>query len=694
MKRIFTLLLVIAAVFQLNAQCPKPFTDFSKCNYMPVGHRAYSAVYPENTLLAIEELFKRGVKYTEIDVMLSEDGRYVLFHDEHSLHRTTNGSGELTDFSVIELKQLDAGSWRGPHFTNVRIPTLEEALLLAEKYDAYLYLDCKDYNPTALKAALINSGVAPNRMLPSIATTALASSFRALLPNTPWVWYSKGLLPTEVSNPAFYDDCVNLGCFAFEVGFNNVRDSMWNTFVDNVHRVKSKVWVFTVNNDSILQHLVNNGVDGAESDRTWETGRAMCDGFVGNNGYDSSTTGNWQFNGNLFATGVGSQLRPLRYQNTPANQLPTFGTCTSFGIPKIGADDKVVMRVPKFDTANGLMVLNNFRIEELGILDQSFTVLMDVYIPNAARGRYVALYQTNTVNVNDADLFIDHTGAIGIGSGYHGRVIYNAWNRIVFTINGYANKIDKYLNGKYIGASTTTGTRWAAWNSSRSGEDLGFLIFSDNSNETAELFCSALQIRNYVMDSVSILALGDVNPQGFPVNGTDTWNATLTGAFADSTILDYETQTWHFVIPNNLEADSALLTIEPSWGATCNLGNQFNVSLKNGATWKITAQDGTQKTWKACIRKTESVSTGWNEMEEVLTYAVYPNPSSDFVFIQLKQKQPSKAKVQLLNAFGQIIQQTNMDEKCSFDLSNLASGVYLVRLEMMGKSTTKKIVKL
>jgi hypothetical protein len=223
---------------------------------------------------------------------------------------------------------------------------------------------------------------------------------------------------------------------------------------------------------------------------------------------------------------------------------------------------------------------------------------------------------------------------------------------------------------------------------------LGFLIFSDNSNETAELFCSALQIRNYIMDSVSILALGDVNPQGFPVNGTDTWNATLTGAIADSTILDYETQTWHFVIPNNLEADSALLTIEPSWGATCNLGNQFNVSLKNGATWKITAQDGTQKTWKACIRKTESVNTGWNEMEEVLTYAVYPNPSSDFVFIQLKQKQPSKAKVQLLNAFGQIIQQTNMDDKCSFDLSNLASGVYLVRVEMMGKSTTKKIVKL
>ncbi len=676
---------------QCQAQCALPRIDFSSCSYTPVGHRAYSAVYPENTLLAIEELFKRGIKYTEVDVMLTSDGRYVLFHDEHSLHRTTNGHGELPDFSVLQLQQLDAGSWRGPHFAGIKIPTLEQALLLAEKYDAHLYLDCKDYSATALRAALINSGVSPNRMLPSINSIANATAFRQLLPNTPWVWYSKGLLPDNVSDQSFYEQCVNLGCYAFEVGFNSVRDSGWSEFVSNVHRVNAKVWVFTINNDSILRHLVNNGIDGSESDRTWETGRAICDNFIGNNGFDSSTTGNWMFMSDLNATGVGSQLRPLNYTNPPLNQLPTFGRCTSFGIPKIGADDKVVMKVPKFDSANGLMVLNNFRVEDYGILDQSFTVLMDVYIPLAARGDFVSLYQTNTTNVNDADLFIDPNGAIGIGSGYHGQVIYNAWNRIVFTINGYENKIEKYLNGIYIGSSVTSGSRWAAWNSSRSGEDLGFLIFSDNDGETAELYCSAFQIRNYVLDSASIIKLGTVNSIGFAVNNADCWNAKLTGAIADSSILDYETQTWHFLVPADIQGDSATLEITPSWGATSEKGNTFKVSINNPTEWNIISQDSlTVKRWKVCVRKS-SKPAGLSEANTKPILAIYPNPSTRFVNVETAHV--GKGQLSIYSIQGIKIFEQNITGNTTLDLGELATGIYLIQIETAGGKAQQKIIK-
>ena len=45
----------------------KPSYDYKNCNFQAVGHRGYSDIYPENTLLSIEEAFKRGIKYCEID---------------------------------------------------------------------------------------------------------------------------------------------------------------------------------------------------------------------------------------------------------------------------------------------------------------------------------------------------------------------------------------------------------------------------------------------------------------------------------------------------------------------------------------------------------------------------------------------------------------------------------------------------
>ena len=64
-----------------------------------------------------------GCDLIECDVHLSSDGRLVVIHD-HTLDRTTSGSGLVHDHSAAELRKLDAGDGE-------KIPLLQEVVELA-----------------------------------------------------------------------------------------------------------------------------------------------------------------------------------------------------------------------------------------------------------------------------------------------------------------------------------------------------------------------------------------------------------------------------------------------------------------------------------------------------------------------------------------------------------------------------------
>jgi glycerophosphoryl diester phosphodiesterase len=95
-----------------------------------VGHRGARGHAPENTFASFDLARAMGVSAVETDVHLSKDGEVVLIHD-HTVDRTTNGSGYVKDMTLGELKQLDAGSWYDPRFAGQQIPTLAELLAWA-----------------------------------------------------------------------------------------------------------------------------------------------------------------------------------------------------------------------------------------------------------------------------------------------------------------------------------------------------------------------------------------------------------------------------------------------------------------------------------------------------------------------------------------------------------------------------------
>jgi len=90
-----------------------------------IGHRGASAHAPENTIAAFQLALKFGADAVELDAKLSADGAIVVIHDQ-TVDRTTNGQGKISEFSLTEIKKLDAGSKFDLQFEGEAIPTLEE----------------------------------------------------------------------------------------------------------------------------------------------------------------------------------------------------------------------------------------------------------------------------------------------------------------------------------------------------------------------------------------------------------------------------------------------------------------------------------------------------------------------------------------------------------------------------------------
>jgi glycerophosphoryl diester phosphodiesterase len=109
---------------------------------MLVAHRGASAYAPEHTIAAYKLAIEQGADYVEQDLQISKDGVLVCLHDL-TLERTTNveevfpdraatvdgrPTWNVSDFTLQELKRLDAGSWFKPGFKGERIPTFQEAI--------------------------------------------------------------------------------------------------------------------------------------------------------------------------------------------------------------------------------------------------------------------------------------------------------------------------------------------------------------------------------------------------------------------------------------------------------------------------------------------------------------------------------------------------------------------------------------
>jgi len=112
-----------------------------------IAHRGASAYRPEHTEAAYRLAMDQKVDFVEQDLGVTKDGQLICIHDD-TLERTTNVATVfpdrsttialasrtpakhwlVNDFTLAEIKRLDAGSWFKPEFAGARLLTFQDAI--------------------------------------------------------------------------------------------------------------------------------------------------------------------------------------------------------------------------------------------------------------------------------------------------------------------------------------------------------------------------------------------------------------------------------------------------------------------------------------------------------------------------------------------------------------------------------------
>jgi glycerophosphoryl diester phosphodiesterase len=262
---IILMTLWIGGIMSCSTQKSDVLPDLPQSAKFPVlaiAHRGFSGRAPENTLTAFKKAIDLGVDMIEFDVLLSKDGQVVVIHDD-MLNRTTNGKGKVADYTLNELKQLDAGSWFGTQFSGERIPTLKEVLELTrgqvflnielKKGDLgrYTMKDLADRSLQEVERAGMLNQILFASFDPSAIDRVIERNPRipvGLIHSQSWVF------PREVTGGRSISV---LSCSG---------KVLTQTNISNAHKQGTKVMVWTLNTEEHMQHFLRMGVDGVITD--------------------------------------------------------------------------------------------------------------------------------------------------------------------------------------------------------------------------------------------------------------------------------------------------------------------------------------------------------------------------------------------------------------------------------------------
>lgn len=257
--------------YALRALMPRPY--FGPILPFPFAHRGGGKRWPENTLLAFRSANDLGCRHIETDLRETADGHFMCFHD-HTVERTTNGHGNLRDYTLAELQELDAAhsfirGGRHPCRGNgVRIPTLEEALSLHP--DLHYNLDIKPKDPAMARRLwdfIVHHGIY-DRVLVASEHHEVVGAFRRL---------SKGRVVTSASRREALRFWMRVlsgtwkhASFAFDAlqippTFRHLRITT-PRFIEAAHHHGIQVHVWTIDDPSEMRELLDVGVDALVSD--------------------------------------------------------------------------------------------------------------------------------------------------------------------------------------------------------------------------------------------------------------------------------------------------------------------------------------------------------------------------------------------------------------------------------------------
>ncbi|GAA3598309.1 glycerophosphodiester phosphodiesterase [Kribbella ginsengisoli] len=203
-----------------------------------------------------------GADMLEADVRLSRDGRLILLHDS-TVDRTTDGRGEVGDFTWSQLRQLDGGSWFAAEFAGERVPCLDELFDLADAAGVRLCLEAKgesDDARTVVAVAVASALVERRRLECDVLASFDHGALATAAGTTPGLCTAPERLPERGQlNPS------DLVAQARRIGAEIIQHhhaDLVGKSVDAVHEAGMELWVWPTTSPEDIARAVALGADG------------------------------------------------------------------------------------------------------------------------------------------------------------------------------------------------------------------------------------------------------------------------------------------------------------------------------------------------------------------------------------------------------------------------------------------------
>jgi glycerophosphoryl diester phosphodiesterase len=237
-----------------------------------IGHRGSAVLAPENTLASIAVALGQGADYVENDIMRTKDGKLVITHDL-SLERTTDveqvfpdrTSYQVADYTLAEIKRLDAGSWFGSEFAGQRILTLREWVEAVGSSNGML-LEAKD--PWAFPGIEIDIDK-ELRSIPTFVQALRKGKVIMQAGDEPWLRTYHQLAPDVPVALLYYTRPTDEQLVSASTWLDAVNPALGNIdqgIVDRTHELGLKSYVWTVNFGGDMNRGIEWGVDGIITD--------------------------------------------------------------------------------------------------------------------------------------------------------------------------------------------------------------------------------------------------------------------------------------------------------------------------------------------------------------------------------------------------------------------------------------------
>lgn len=247
-----------------------------------IGHRGYCQFAPENTLPSFRLAMAAGADLVELDYHHTKDGKLLVIHDGE-LDRTSDATNrwsqkriKVSSKTAAEIQSLDAGSWFDAKYASTKLPLLAEALDTIQQGSVTL-IERKDGDPDACIKLLHNKDLI-NKVVVQAFDWEYLRNFHDQEPEQVLAALGPPTLLPDGKKPSGRDKALS-AAWLDDLQKTGAKVAVWNQQISKeavqlAHERGLKVWVYTINDPTLANHLLDMGVDGLITNNTsliWRT---------------------------------------------------------------------------------------------------------------------------------------------------------------------------------------------------------------------------------------------------------------------------------------------------------------------------------------------------------------------------------------------------------------------------------------